>query len=55
VNSKQTEAFFVAVKKLLEENADLRNTLSLLCLRRLAKGRGEPILGGPLVCQFNVH
>lgn len=55
MNPKQTEAFLVAVKKLSEENADLRNTQSLLCLHWLAKGRGVPILGGPLTCQFNVH
>lgn len=55
MNPKQTEAFLVAVKKLSDENAGLRNTLSLLCLHWLAKDRGVPILGGPLTCQFNVH
>lgn len=48
VNPKQTEAFLVVVKKLLEENADLRNTLSLLCLHWLAKGRRVPYLGMPV-------
>lgn len=52
MNPKQTETSLVAVK---EENAGLRNNLSSLCLHWLAKGRGAPILGGPLVCQFNVH
>lgn len=55
MNPKQTEAFLVAVKRLLQEDANLREILSFLCLYWLAKGRGMPILGGPLVCQSNVR
>lgn len=33
-----------------EKNASLGNILTLLCPHWLAKGKGAPALGGPLVC-----